>query len=355
MIRIGIIGGGQLALMLVESILEKSFIKKIIIYSDKEDVPCKLLKNESKIELIIKIYNEENMNDFSKKCDIITYEFENIDINLLKKLNIPIYPDINILEIIQDKYIQKRYLNENNLSVVKFDIIRCKEDIYNFINLYDYPVILKSRRGSFDGRGNIVILNENELNNNLREIKMISKYYIEKLINFDNEISICGCKDKSEIKYYEPVKNIHKNSILLKTIYNKEIIKDEIKIKIKKIYKKVLELFNTKGLICIEFFNINNDIYINEIALRVHNTYHISLDCCNISQFEMHMRNILDMDIIEPKFINNGIMYNLISNMQNEENLEEILNDYEEKNIKKKLYNKKEIGVRKIGHINILL
>ena len=356
--KLGIIGGGQLAYMLAENINKNIFnnIENIYIFSDKPDIPCNLLKDMDKIDIIYDEYNLENIIKFSEKCDIITYEFENIDINILKKVEKPIYPDIKYLEIIQDKFIQKEFLRKNNLSVGPYSVINNTNDIYNFIEKYNYPIIFKARCGSFDGRGNIVIKNETELNDWIIDNKdIIENYYVEDYINFENELSIGGCKNNGVINCYEPVKNVHKNNILIKTEYNDDSIKKDIKIKIKKIYENLLNLFDTKGVICCEFFEYNNDVYINEIALRVHNTYHISMDCCNISQFELHLRSILDLEIPKLNFIKNGYMYNMISNLQTEE---DILKKYEKMKekyeMKIKKYNKKPLGVRKIGHVNFL-
>ena len=356
---IGIIGGGQLAYMLGENINKNIFnnIEKLYIFSDKSDIPCNLLKNNNKIQIIYEQYTLENLIHFSKKCDIITYEFENIDINILKKIDKPIYPDIKYLEIIQDKLIQKDFLKKNNLNVGPYCAIHNINDIHHFIQKYNYPIIIKARKGSFDGRGNIVIKKKTDLDDFIKSIHKysLSSYYIENYINFNNELSICGCKNNGIINHYEPVKNIHMNNILIKTEYNNNSIKDNIKLKIKNTYENLLNLFNTKGVICCEFFEYNNQIYINEIALRVHNTYHISLDCCNISQFELHLRSILDLDIPKLKFIKDGYMYNIISNMQTEKYIVNIYNKIKEiYDIKIKNYNKKSVGIRKIGHINFI-
>ena len=356
--KLGILGGGQLAYMLSENINQHFLnnLDSIYIYSDKYDIPCNQLKDEKKINIIYGDYTLENLVDFSNKCDIITYEFENIDINILKQIQKPIYPDIKYLEIIQDKFIQKEFLRENNLNVGDYSVINSVKDIDDFIKNYDYPIIIKARKGSFDGRGNKVIQNEEQLSSWLVDNKdILKKYYVEDFINFESELSICGSKNNGIISSYEPVKNLHKSNILIKTEYNNNIIKDNIKLKVKQIYNDLLNLFNTKGVICCEFFEYNNDVYINEIALRVHNTYHISLDCCNISQFELHLRSILDLEIPKLNFIKNGYMYNMISNLQTEDDILNIYEEMKEKydmNVKK--YNKKSLGVRKIGHVNFI-
>ena len=359
MVKLGIIGGGQLGLMLCHSIIKKKElyekIETIYIYSNKNDIPCNILisNNVVKIEIIIGDFNNEEMFlNFCNMCNVITYEFENINIDLLKKAEINnkikynnintknlIYPDIKYLEIIQDKLKQKEFLQENGFRVAPFQYIKNYEDIYYFIQRYNYPVIIKSRRGSFDGRGNYYIGCYEDF---IKWYKNIGKfddnihnYYIENIINFDNEFSITGCKGQNKFNViFDPVKNTHKNNILLKTDFNEASIPRFESLKMRNIEKNILELFDTLGMICIEFFHKGENIYINEIALRVHNSYHISLDCCNISQFEAHIKSILNVNIPIPKMIE-GKMYNIISNMQS---YEEIIEKLKQQNVLKKIF-----------------
>ena len=358
--NVGIIGGGQLGLMLTESLLKINCIKKIIIFSDKKEIPCNFLLPNSHIEIIYGSYdNQESFINFSNKCDIITYEFENIAIDLLKQSKTPIYPSINLLEIIQDKLIQKQFLREHNLPVGDFCAINDTQSLTKFVKKHNYPIVIKSRRGSFDGRGNQVINNDEELTIWVQENKnkIKNNYYVESFVDFENEISICGCLQKGEVHFFEPVINVHKQNILLTTTYKKENIPKNIKLKVNNIYQQICKLFATKGVICVEFFQTKQNIFINEIALRVHNSYHISLDCCNLSQFDLHNLSILDIPIPKLQFKCDGRMYNIISNMQTKENILTKVNNTE--NDKKKIiikdYHKKHIGIRKVGHINVKL
>ena len=184
---LGILGGGQLAYMLCENIQKKIFdvVDKIYVFSDKIDMSCQILKNEEKINFVYGKYNYENIFEFSKKCDVLTYEFENIDINILKKIEKPIYPDIKYLEIIQDKFIQKEFLKNNKLNVSPYSNIHNLNDITGFIKIYNYPVIIKCRRGSFDGRGNTVIKNKEDLDTWLEKSNNFQHYYIEDYLNFE--------------------------------------------------------------------------------------------------------------------------------------------------------------------------
>ena len=158
---LGIIGGGQLGYMLCESVFKIDKDIKIYVYSDKEDIPCNLLKPDITI-IYGKYENNENWKKFLNICDIITYEFESFDISLLRSVENKVYPKIDKLEIIQDKLIQKQYLEYHNLSIGPFKEIKTNNDIYDFIKKYNYPIMIKSRRGSFDGRGNKLIQNLDE-------------------------------------------------------------------------------------------------------------------------------------------------------------------------------------------------
>ena len=155
---IGIIGGGQLGLMLAESALRIQQINKIIIYSNKKQIPCNLLLHDSRVKIIYGSYDNNTLfENFCKSCDVITYEFESINTELLNNSVSPIYPKTSILEIIQDKYIQKKYLQQHNLPVGAFCKIESKQTVEEFIQKHQYPILIKSRFGSFDGRGNKVI------------------------------------------------------------------------------------------------------------------------------------------------------------------------------------------------------
>ena len=239
----------------------------------------------------------------------------------------------------------------NNINVPIFNKIDSYQDIIDFINIYNYPVFLKNRKGSFDGRGNYLINNKDDL------IKFIDIkpdiYIIEQYINFDKEVSIIGCKNSNNnIIYYDIVENKHKNSILVETIFPDNTLNNTTKNNIINIFHKILNVFDTRGIICIEFFIKNNLIYYNECCLRVHNSGHHTLKSSHTSQFENHLRSVMNLDLGLTTNLFTGYFYNIISELQTEE----ILNhNYDfKKNIHYiKYYNKKPIGIRKIGHLII--
>ena len=156
--------------------------------------------------------------------------------------------------------------------------------------------------------------------------------------------------------HYDIVQNIHKNSILVKTIFPDIDLKDDIKTKILNILKNILNLFNTRGIICIELFIKDDEIYYNELCVRVHNSMHHTLHSSLTSQFENHLRSIFDLNLGENKLLFTGKFYNLISNLQELDNIndkENLDNENLDKKYFIKMYNKKNIGIRKIGHLVI--
>tara|TARA_B100001094_G_scaffold332918_1_gene407294 strand:+ start:2070 stop:3155 length:1086 start_codon:yes stop_codon:yes gene_type:complete len=348
-----IIGSGQLGLMLIEESYNlREYINKIYVYTNCDKSPCHYIdfNKYNYVEIIIGDYTDKyKITKLCNKCDYITYEFESFPLEIFKDENIKdkIVPKLDVLNIIQDKYEQKLHLavNTYNLSFGAFDKINSYHDIINFIKIYSYPVMIKCRKGSFDGRGNFLIKNEIDLE------KFVdlepNKFYIEDFIDFDKEISIAGCLGiNNQFIYYDIVNNFHKNSILSKTIFPDYELTSKIKNKVIDILKEVLDLFNTKGIIVIEMFLKNDQIYFNEIATRVHNSYHHSLHSNITSQFENHLRSILDLNlgIVENKF--SGKFYNIISNLQEIEDIKK-----NENNIHFiKMYNKLPINIRKIGH-----
>ena len=354
-----IIGGGQLCLMMCEESYKlKDFIDTIYIYSDKLDIPCSYIDftKYDYVKLIIDDYDNENkIKEIASKCHYITYEFESFNTKVFELSDIKkkVFPSIDFLKIIQDKYQQKVFINDNISSFenTNFEEINCFNDITNFIKKYNYPVFLKSRFGAFDGRGNFLIKDDNDLKN-LKNIES-NTYFIEEFINFDKELSIAGCiNNNNEIISYNIVENIHKNSILIETKFPAANLSLKITKKINEIFESILKLINTKGIICVELFIKDDLIYYNELCLRVHNSMHYTLNACVNSQFENHLRSILELDINKNKYLFCGIFYNVISNLQEFQDIDNKEN-LNEKRHYIKMYNKEGIGIRKIGHVTI--
>ena len=208
----------------------------------------------------------------AEQSDIITYEIESGNTDVLSKLKAEIEPSPSTLGIIQDKFSQKTFLSENELPVSQFYEITSLDDLREKINELGLPVLLKARRDAYDGRGNFKIASENEIEKAYRHFDGKS-LMVEKFVDFKMEVSVIAIRNtKGKIATYPLVENIHEDNILKMTIAPARVSDDVIS-DAGEIAKKTMEVLNGAGVFGIEMFIDQNDkILINEIAPRVHNS-----------------------------------------------------------------------------------
>ena len=347
---IGIIGGGQLGMMLTESAKNLSeYISDIIVLDPTSNCPASNVGAKQ----IIANYNDENaIYKLAKKSDIITYEIETGNVKALQKLekSIEINPSPQSLQIIQDKFSQKKFLAKNKLPVPLFDDINTLAEFKNKSAQIGFPVMIKARRGGYDGRGNTLI----KSNENINKKIPVNTFFLEKIIDFKMEISVIVARNtQGDIVIYPVVENIHYENILRMTIAPARI-HTNIAEQAKKIAKNAIKCFSGAGVFCVEMFiTKNNDILINEIAPRVHNSGHHTLQSSSTSQFEQQLRAILGLKLGSTKLLHKTIMYNILGskNFQGEFKPININKD----GIFVKMYNKHiSKPLRKLGHVNII-
>ena len=293
--RLGVIGGGQLGMMITEAAKNLSeHISEIIVLDPTENCPAaqagaKQIVGDFKDELaILKL---------AERSDIITYEIESGNTDVLSKLKAEIEPSPSTLSIIQDKLSQKTFLSENELPISQFYEITNLDNLREKINELGLPVLLKSRRDAYDGRGNFKITSPDEVEKAYQYFDGKS-LMVEKFVNFKMEVSVIAARNtKGDIATYPLVENIHENNILKMTIAPARVSDNVIK-DAGKIAKKTMEVLKGAGVFGIEMFIDQDDkILINEIAPRVHNSGHHTLQSCKTSQFEQHLRAILGLEL----------------------------------------------------------
>jgi len=350
---LGIIGGGQLGMMLTEAAQNmKNDISKIIVLDPTENCPAAKVGAE---QIVADFKDEESIKKLSELSDIITYEIESGNSDVLKKLegNTEINPSPETLRIIQDKLLQKQFLKENDIPIAEFKKIDDKDELNQMIEQMGLPLLLKTRRDAYDGRGNYKINSKDEIDDALDLFKG-KTLMVEKFVNFQKEVSVIAARNtKGEITTYPVVENLHENNILRMTIAPGRV-SDSVRNEAERIAHKTMEVLHGAGVFGIEMFVTQDDkILINEIAPRVHNSGHHTLQSSTISQFELHLRAILGMDLGDTSIRSPTIMYNILGpvTFKGEYN---ILHRHED-NIFLKMYGKLESKPqRKIGHINIV-
>src|SRR5918995_1322788 len=353
-IKIGIIGGGQIGKMIAQEAKRMSL--KVVILDPSRDCPASTLCDR----LIVADFKDENkIRDLAKSSDVITYEIELANSKALKTLelkNYPIFPSPHSLYLIQNKFRQKKLLKENNLPVPEFKKINSINDLLLVAKRFEYPLMLKACEDSYDGRGNYLIKCKEDISiayNSFQNREM----FAEKYVDFKTEISIMVARNKKgQIATFPIAENIHKNNVLDTTIVPANI-SPKINEAAEIIAQNVVTRLNDIGIFGIELFVSNKDeIFINEIAPRPHNSGHYSIEGCSISQFEQHIRAILNLPLPKPRLRSPTVMVNILG--PNEFEGEYYLGGLNEllsiEGLKLHLYGKRiSKPRRKLGHVTI--
>jgi 5-(carboxyamino)imidazole ribonucleotide synthase len=354
-IRLGIVGGGQLGKMMAFE--AKRMFMKVIILDPNKDCPASSLADK----LIIGDFSDEQkIYDLSREVDIITYEIELANataLNNLEESGFMVHPSPKTLSIIQNKYRQKKFLRENMITVPDFELVSSKEQLMDYCSNSGFPVLLKACEDSYDGRGNYLIRSEIEIGKALAHFSG-RQIMVEKFVNFKKEISIMVARNSSgTISYFPVAENIHENHILKTSIIPARISKETER---KAIDLAIMTMKSLKGsgIFGIEMFVDEEDnVLINEIAPRPHNSGHYSIEACSISQFEQHIRAILNYPLLQPILLSNAVMINILgpNNYAGPYEITGIDELFGIPGVKIHIYGKLETKPhRKLGHVTIV-
>lgn len=353
--KIGIIGGGQLGKMILNETNKWSL--NISIIDSNKNSPCKNLCNGFYVGDLL---DYETVFNFGRQCDLITYEIEHINTQALfdlEKEGIIVYPKPETLKIIQDKNSQKEFYKRNELPTADFSFYKNLNDLKIGIKegKVEFPCVWKKTKFGYDGFG-VKILNSVKDLNDISESEMI----IEKLIPFEKEIAVIVARNSNgKIKNFEVVEmEFNEISNQVEFVISPSNLSKEIKNEAIKIAIETAEKFNLIGILAVEMFlTKNNQILINEVAPRPHNSGHYTLDACNTSQFEQHIRAILGLELGDVSQKGNAIMLNLVGEENSfgkviYSNLDDALND---DSSYVHIYGKEVTRPnRKMGHITII-
>lgn len=345
---IGIIGGGQLGRMMAIAAREQGF--RIAVLDPTEDSPCGQIAD---YKIIGEYGSLSAIRELAEVSDVITYEFENINAKGLNWLcaNAYVPQGTSLLEITQDRISEKAAIQQAGAEVAPFAAIHNVQDIHDNIEKLGLPAVLKTSRGGYDGKGQYVIKDEKQID---EAAFLLEKgiCVLEKWIPFEKEISVIICRSVSGETAVFPVgENIHHENILHQTIVPARITKNAEE-KAVKAAELIAESLNLVGTLAVEMFlTMDEQIFINELAPRPHNSGHYSIEACETSQFEEHIRAICNWQLGKTELLKPALMVNILGEHQNAL-LERIptLTDW-----KIHLYGKKEAKMkRKMGHVTLL-
>ena len=350
---LGIIGGGQLGMMIAEAAKKMpDEISKIIVLDPTENCPAAQVGAD---QIVADFKDKDSIVELAKKSDIITYEIESGDSDVLKSVenDAEINPSPETLKIIQDKFLQKSFLSQNDIRVSEFIQIDSIEDVKKGLEKFGLPTLLKARRDGYDGRGNFKISSEDEVEAAYDYFKG-QPLLLEKFVPFAMEVSVIASRNtKGQIKTFPLVENIHEENILRQTIAPARVTEKVAK-KAEEVAEKTMSVLKGAGIFGIEMFvTQDEDIMINEIAPRVHNSGHHTLQSSETSQFEQHLRAIMGLELGGTNLIHNTIMYNILGDPKFTGKYN--IPDISENGVFLKMYGK-EISKpsRKLGHVNLV-
>ena len=349
--RLGIIGGGQLGMMITEAAKNLSdMISEVTVLDPTENCPA---AQAGAKQIVGDFKDELTILKLAEQSDIITYEIESGNTDVLSKLKAEIEPSPSTLGVIQDKLSQKTFLLENGLPVSQFYEIISLDDLREKIKDLGLPVLLKARRDAYDGRGNFKITSSDEVEKAYQHFDG-KNLMVEKFVNFKMEVSVIAARNtKGDIIAYPLVENIHENNILKMTIAPARVSVDVIK-DAGEIARKTMEVLKGAGVFGIEMFiDQDDEILINEIAPRVHNSGHHTLQSCKTSQFEQHLRAILGLELGSTELVHKTVMCNILGHDGFEGKYKPV--QLEKDSTYLKMYGKSiSKPQRKLGHFNVV-
>ena len=339
---VGILGGGQLGMMLAQAALPLGI--RCVFLEDSPNCPARLLG---------KVYSSEQFEDFAKSCDIFTLEFENTPLKpaqFLESTKI-LYPSSFALSVAQDRLNEKNLFNELDIATVPFMAVHSKADIETAAAKLGLPLVLKTTRGGYDGKGQFVLKSAEQIDSawaELGEATQTAPLIAEGFINFEREVSIIAVRGQNgDIRYYPLVQNEHSNGILAKSTAPAPNV-DKLTEQAQSNIKKLLEHLGYVGVLTLELFVTDKGLLANEIAPRVHNSGHWSIEGAVTSQFENHMRAVAGLPLGDTDIVKPSVMLNVIGHYPQLDDVLAIAGVHVHN------YDKEEREGRKIGHITVM-
>ncbi len=311
-LKLGIIKGGQLGRMFIQEALNYNI--DCYVMDSEEDSPCSTLATQF---FLGDAANFQHVYEFGKQVDILTIEFEHINIEALEKLKqegLPIYPDPSILKIIQDKGYQKLFFQENKIPTADFVLCENKKEIEEKLDFY--PAVQKTRTAGYDGKGIYKIKTPQQIKNAFNTPSVL-----EKMVDIEKEISVIIARDHNGKTAIYPVIELifHPEKNLVETLFAPARISKDQEKKAIKIAETIAEKLKIIGLLAVEMFvDTSGNILVNELAPRTHNSGHHTIEANYTSQFEQHLRAILNLPLGSTKALMPAVMVNLLGEENHE-------------------------------------
>ncbi|SFT88432.1 5-(carboxyamino)imidazole ribonucleotide synthase [Lishizhenia tianjinensis] len=304
--KLGVLGGGQLGRMLIQEAI--NYDVHVHCMDNDPDAPCSKIANSYTLG---KLTDYDDVMNFGKDKDVITVEIEHVNVQALKELEaagVKVYPQPHILEMIQDKGLQKEFYQNNGIPTAPFALVNSKEEIFD--NLELLPVMQKLRKGGYDGKGVQAVKTEADIAHGFD-----GPCVLESFVDFKKELSVIVARNaKGEIKTFPTVEcEFSKELNLVEFLFSPAEISEEVEVRSQELAKEIIEKLDMVGILAIEYFLTQEDeLLVNEIAPRPHNSGHHTIEANLTSQFEQHLRAITNTPLGDTAIVQPGVMINVL-------------------------------------------
>ena len=287
---VGVVGGGQLGRMLGEAAAPLGV--EVVVADPTPDCPATPVVRD---QIVGGFEDEAAIRELAERADVLTFEIELADPDAMERVaeetDTPVHPDPETLRTIQDKLVQKRRLAEAGVPVPEFRAVDSAEELRDACAELGYPAMLKARTGGYDGRGNLPVAGPKEVEQAIEAIA--GPAMVEEMVDFERELPIMGCRGDGERDTFPVTETIHREEILRESVAPARA-SGTVRERARVVALDVLDVMDGRGVFGIELFQTSDDeILLNEIAPRPHNSGHWTIEGCHTSQFEQHIRAVL--------------------------------------------------------------
>jgi len=348
---IGILGGGQLGRML--TLEAKRMGYRVVTLEPFPNSPTGQIADE---QLVAAYDDLRAIGELGARSDIDTYEFENIPLESVLALESDrrlVDPNAGVLRITQERILEKTFVRECGIPTADFAPVRNADEFEVALATVGLPAVLKTTMGGYDGKGQWVVRDRAAAEAAVAQARGHALIW-EQLIAFDRELSIIATRDeRGDVVAFPVSENVHDHGVLAMTIVPGRVPAGVAQ-RAQAYARTIAAGLGIVGTFCVEFFQCGDDLLVNEIAPRVHNSGHYSLDATQISQYELHVRAICGLPLVEPKLFAPAVMVNILGTGEGNrlEGVREILRDPD---LKLHMYGKANAALRrKMAHFTVL-
>jgi len=350
-ITVGVVGGGQLGRMLGEAASPLGI--ELVVSDPTPECPASPVARD---QVVGDFDDEQTLRELAERSDILTFEIELADPDVLdavsEETGTPVHPAPETLRLIQDKLVQKRRLEAAGIPVPDFREVDSAEDLGAALDDFGYPAMLKAREGGYDGRGNILVESEAEVEEAFAAID--GPAMVEKFVDYDRELAIIGCKGADEVDAFPVTETIHEEEILRETV-SPPRTSEAVQERAISVAEDILAEMTGRGVYGIELFETpDGEILLNEIAPRPHNSGHWTIEGCHTSQFEQHLRAVTGLPLGTTERREPTALANILGDVESRQDgtLYGVEDALRTDTISLHWYGKREVyNLRKMGHI----